>query len=324
MKYNDTCHCLHQRHDDIFKIRSLQELQTTDPDGLRYLNAHDVYATLKKLDLSRALVTTVNGDSMCCARPPRICWDTALLGSHPATRCLALQLENAQATSVVYTPPRAPSGNLDMLHFFGASGDLQFRIALNDMSLAFALDALADTAPPRRHIRPVKTDHTVHSLTATIAIKKSWHTGGANWHLAQFQHASGSDRLRALPLLGRDHARRVSPLVVPVWLQHLADMGLAFWRLIVGEISNQAEGSGLTDVVLQGDQLLIQSQLGLSILDLKSVGSCWETRFRDGGCNMTFIELYSRQGSCLAVLAPYRDHRLGYWLNLTTSLPERC
>ncbi|MEM9604341.1 MAG: hypothetical protein AAGA11_15850 [Pseudomonadota bacterium] len=319
----DHCPCGRAQYDGALEIRCLADLHASRPAGLRYLDPASVAATLKSLNHSRTLVTTVQGDSLSCARPHRIRWGTAALDSHPATECLALQLADTAPATVAYTPTSGLHDDLDVLHFFGHTGALQFRVALNDLALGLALDALPDSVPASPDGPLSAHDNNVHSLTATLALKRRWHTGGAAWHLAQFQQATSADRLRALPLLGVERARPVSPLVIPSWLEHMREMGMAYWRLMVGDMSTQADGSVVTGLAVQSSHVLLQSRLGLSVLDLNNIGSCWETRFTDGDRDVTFIELYSAQGTCLAVMAPYREHGLHYWRSVTNSLPGR-
>ena len=83
------------------------------------------------------------------------------------------------------------------------------------------------------------------------------------------------------------------------------------------------DASDVLKLEADDDYIFIHSNLGTAVLNQSNIGSCWETTFDDKGDTVSFVEIYSKCGQCIAVLMPYRNYLLRQWREIIASLPSK-
>ncbi|MEM1232132.1 MAG: hypothetical protein AAGI15_16460 [Pseudomonadota bacterium] len=321
----DCKHCRAARGQRLsIPVATFEALLTEAPAGLRFLKPERALAALQhEVDLSEAVLTTTNGDALASARAPTLTWSDIDLDTHPATQTLTVSCASWQNSIVAFTPGYAPLRDLDVLHVYNRTGSLQHRIIFGAAGSAAPLANLPHSPPPVPSAPNSRSPGCVdRSLQPTINARAHWHCLDAKGHLEAVRCDGGRMRRKTLPRMGKDRARAIDGAALPHWLAHLYRQGVVYTRIVAGEHWMQADASDITGLSVDRGHLLMHSRLGVATLALSKIDSCWHTRFRSPTGPLSFVEVYSSDGQCLAVLAPYRNYLLEPWNALTASIPN--
>lgn len=295
------------------------DLLAQNQPSLLHLDTAQVLDTVVACNLDEAILSTYNGHAMISGYGRDV--DVQYCGSEWCnnTNRATLRVGSLTGAASVYTAAKNYKEQADSLQVFDRYGALQHRIVFDSVlsSLAF------ETLPPAEYPSFQLCEHSkVVSLTKIREAREKWDNVGQGWHLDAVTVDGGVSRLRALPHVGREKARRINVEVLAYWFWHLQEQGFLYSRLVPGECWMQCDASQVLTVRSEETQLIVDSGHCMMVLDVDQIGQCWETRFRENGQVISYLEIYSHCGRCMAILAPYKRYALELWTELTATLPD--
>ncbi|MEM6999942.1 MAG: hypothetical protein AAF529_04090 [Pseudomonadota bacterium] len=303
---------------------------------VRLLDVDGALQTLLDAGLHETSITTLNNQTLTTAAAHTVIWGQLRVNSHPAVQSLTISQANAKPKALVYTPEYPALKNHHALHFYDTAGRLQHRVLLENPKTiekfrslpTIQAHSLPDvdrrcTDEPRLETSPLdRVGNVDHALQEVMQAREEWDEAGPEWHLAHIQQQGGKKRAKVLKHLGGKRARRVDPRVLLKWLHYTLAEGLTHSRLVLGKYWSQTDGSVLRGLGVHHNFLIMHSAVGATMIDLPSIDTCWETRFHSPAGRVSFIELYSHCGHCIAVFAPFMEYLRQPWTMITASLPD--
>ena len=303
---------------------SLQEILRYPKSALRRsLCPERVLRALRSVPSDRVIFTTLNSHALVSGRGDTLQTDKFHLEGHPAAQAITLERPSGDVIGATIFETACPElRGLDALHFYSLSGELIHRVIFSpgNHSAVFAnMDEIA-IQPPKDDIQ---ANDKVFSLTEIKSLKMNWDQLGALGHLEHLKRYQGRSRHKILPHMGRDRAIRMRAEGLFPWLNYLHKNGLVYSRIIPQFGWLQSDSSEVQSVSLSRGYIAVESAAGATLIDQSNISCCWETRFLDGGLSVSLIEIYSRCGKCVMVLAPFRNFLLNHWLEVTSKLSQR-
>ena len=294
-------------------------MSNADP-ALRSLDIDEAMSTLVQLPMDDKVLTTFNDHALTSGRGLTLKWDRYDIDGHPGAQSMHLELARNDIGSVALLPAAQEFRGLDVLLVFGLTGNLIHRVVFG-ASTALELDYVKQVEPPTlKEPAPHSHQDKPIDLRATRALIDGWDCHGARWHLEQIQKDQGRARLRTLPLIASERAKRICVDALYPWLCAAHREGLPYARILPQGKWLQCDSSEISKVTIEGGFIAIVSTLGATLFDVTNITQCWRTEFLDRGTPVSLLELYSQCGECIAVLAPFRDYLLAPWLDQTASL----
>ncbi len=303
---------------------SLQEILRHPSGALRrFLCPERVLRALNGVPSDKVIFTTLNSHAMISGRGDTLQTDKFHLEGHPAAQAVTIERPSGDVIGATIFETACPElRGLDALHFYSLSGELIHRVIFSpgNHSAVFASMDEVHIHPPKDHI---DSNDKVFSLTEIKSLKTNWDQLGALGHLEHLKRYRGRSRQKTLPHMGRDRAIRMRAEGLFPWLNYLHKNGLVYSRIIPQSGWLQSDSSEVQSVSLSNGYVAIESAVGATLIDQSNISYCWETRFLDGGVSVSLVEMYSRCGECVMVLAPFRNFLLNHWLEVTSQLSPR-
>lgn len=295
------------------------DLLAQNQPSLLHLDTRQVLDTVIGCDLDEAILSTFNGHALISGYGRSV--DVQYCGSEWSHNYngTTLRVGSISESASVFTAASNYKEQPDSLQVFDKYGGLQHRIVFDSVLSSLAFETLPPIDDPSFQL--FNQDNVV-SITKIHDARDRWDISGQGWHLDAVTVDGGVSRLRALPHLGREKARRINLDVLPYWFWHLQEQGFLYCRLVPGESWMQCDASQVLSVRSEDAQLIIDSGHCMMVLDIDEMAQCWETRFRENGQLISYLEIYSHCGRCMAILAPYKRYALELWTELTASLPD--
>ena len=297
-----------------FIKKSTGEAYNVDPEK--------AITAVKKSQFKKAVVTTVNRHALLSGRGDKLKWEAPDLSMHPGEQLMTLKIEPGDIAAAVVSSDYLEEDIEYSLNCFSYDGYLKHRIAFtNDVPSKLAFENIAVSNQQPIFFDTFGTENII-SLSVVRDLRKNWDRNGISWHLQSLLVDQGRSRRQMLPTMDTNKARRLVPEIVGPLLLHLYQVGMIYVRGLPHKGLLHTDASDVLQLEADDDYIFIYSNLGAAVFNQSNIGSCWETKFDDKGNTVSFVEIYSHCGRCIAVLMPYRNYLLRQWLEITASLPS--
>ena len=278
---------------------------------------------LKKSQFKKTVVTTVNRYALLSGRGVTLKWKAPDLSMHPGEQLMTLKIEPGGIAAAVVSSDCLDEDIEYSLNCFSHDGFLKHRIAVtNDVPSKLAFEKIVVSNQQPIFFDDCGTENII-SLAVARDLQKNWDTNGICWHLQSLLVDQGRSRRKVLTMLDTDKARRLVPEIVGPLLLNLYQMGMIYVRGLPHKGLLHTDASDVLKLEADDDYIFIHSNLGAAVFNQSNIGSCWETTFDDNGNTVSFVEIYSNCGQCIAVLMPYRNYLLRQWREIIASLPSK-
>ncbi|MEM7467298.1 MAG: hypothetical protein AAF387_10485 [Pseudomonadota bacterium] len=297
------------------------EFINRDARLVHHIAPSDALSTLAKVRFEEAVLTTANPHAVSSSHGTPSCWHSNAQSRMWGTPMLTVRPSSTNIAAAVFVTNYSEIEGLDALSFFAESGDLQHRLVFPTSDLSQALRALVEVPAPtftRNKTNVVNGDISNELDDA----RRKWNAKGKSWHFDHIKYGGGTVRNDVLAEIGKPYARPVVVEVLRHWLAYLSIHGIGNSRIVPADDWLHIDSSDIQAVRSDNGFALIHSGLGLIAIDEANIGSCWETRFIDGGITISLIELYGNCGRCIAVFAPRDAGNFANWAEITASLPS--
>lgn len=272
--------------------------------------------------LAEALITTSNNGALISgrggyARAQPIHADWTVSGARVALR-YAPQAPLRFGRSAENASMRLPSS----VFALNSAGQIRHRVQVFGAFDRRVVEAL----PPQSHWPqapvPAQSEQAkgdVVSLCAVRAARRGWSEAGAGAHLNDLISDGGVIRHQCLPHMGAARAWQIAPGYLESFLNFLAERRISFTRVVPCEGMLQANAGPVDAVRHAGNLCVALAENHLFSYDRSQVDTVWVT-----ACGAHWqIELYSRSGKAIAVLASdYRADEV-QWRRFLSCLPQK-